>query len=231
MPFHPVAARNLAKALAATRARCVHVSSYWAYLPVARLPVSEEHPRAGGGDWVRLRREAEDVLRDVGSAILNLPDFFGPHVHTGTLQQALAEAAQGKTMNWIGSADTRHEYVFVPDAMEAACELSRRQEAYGSHWIVPGAGPITGRRAAEIASEMLGRPVAVRGAGAVMLRLVSLFNKPLRDFMQMVPDYIRPIAYDGSKLKNLLGTLPMTPYEEAIRQTLGWLNGRSSQAG
>jgi hypothetical protein len=32
-----------------------------------------------------------------------------------------------------------------------------------------------------------------------MLRLVSLFSKDLRGFMQVVPDYVKPIAYDASR--------------------------------
>jgi hypothetical protein len=68
------------------------------------------HPRSGGRPWVRYRREAEDVLCEAGAAIMHLPDFYGPHVHVSTLQNALIEAAFGKTVNWLGSADTQREY-------------------------------------------------------------------------------------------------------------------------
>jgi nucleoside-diphosphate-sugar epimerase len=39
----------------------------------------------------------------------------------------------------------------------------------------------------------------------------------------MAPTYISPIHYDGSKLRQLLGDIPVTPYAEAIPQTLDWL--------
>ena len=78
MHLHPVAARNIAVALGHTKARCVQVSSYWAYYPQVRTEMNEDHPRSGGPPWVRYRREAEDVLRDAGAAILHLPDFYGP---------------------------------------------------------------------------------------------------------------------------------------------------------
>src|ERR1700751_508232 len=93
MHLHPVAARNIAVALRHTKARCVQVSSYWAYYPQVRTEMNENHPRSRGPPWVRYRREAEDVLRDAGAAILHLPDFYGPHVHVNTLQNALNEAA------------------------------------------------------------------------------------------------------------------------------------------
>ena len=94
------------------------MSSYWAYLPLRTSPLNEAHPRSGGPDWVHWRRGAEDALRDAGAAILHLRDFYRPNVHTSTLQSPLAEAAAGKTMNWIGAADTAREHVLVSDAME-----------------------------------------------------------------------------------------------------------------
>ena len=62
MHLHPVTARNIADALRHTKARCVQVSSYWAYYPQVRTEMDENHPRSGGPPWVRHRREAEDIL-------------------------------------------------------------------------------------------------------------------------------------------------------------------------
>ncbi len=41
--------------------------------------------------------------------------------------------------------------------------------------------------------------------------------------MPMVPYYLQPIAFDGSKLRALLGEIPATPYELAVPVTLDWL--------
>jgi nucleoside-diphosphate-sugar epimerase len=223
MAQHAVTARNIAAAVRSHGARCVHVSSYWAYLPAVELRLNEKHPRRDGGEWVRARRAAEDILQDTGAAVLHLPDFFGPLVHTGVLQQALAEAVAGKPMNWIGRADTVHEYVYVPDAMALAVELAADDRAFGERWVFPGSGPITALQIAEITSGVLGHKAAVRAAGTTMLRLVSLFNPQLRAFMPLVPDYMKPITYDASKLEAVLGKRAMTPYKPAIGQTLGWL--------
>src|SRR3974390_1038165 len=53
MHLHPVTARNIAGALRHTKARCVQVSSYWAYYPQVRAEMDESHPRSGGLPWVR----------------------------------------------------------------------------------------------------------------------------------------------------------------------------------
>jgi nucleoside-diphosphate-sugar epimerase len=225
---HPIAARNVAAAIAGGDTRCVHVSSYWAYIPIRRLPLTEDHPRTDGNFAVRMRREAEDILQQASAAVVHLPDFYGPEVHTSTLQRALEQAVAGKPVQWIGSPGVGREYVFVQDAMKAVAELALRTEAYGERWIVPGAGPISFDEIARIIEKHLGQPVRLRAAGQLALRLASFFLRDLRSFLPMAPTYIAPIHYDGSKLRRLLGEIPVTPYAEAIPQTLDWLAERRS---
>ncbi len=223
MHLHPVTARNIAGALRRMQAVCVQVSSYWAYYPQLRPVMDEDHPRLGGPPWVRFRREAEDILHEAGAAILHLPDFYGPQVHVSTLQNALTEAAQGKTVNWLGKPDVQREYIYVPDAMRIAAAVGTRSMAAGRHWCLPGSGPLTGGQVAEIAEQSLARPVKLRGAGMIALRLVGLFNKELRGFLQVAPDYMKPVRYNAEKLTGLIGPPAMTGYESGIKETLNWL--------
>lgn len=223
MDRHPKVAENVAAALAKTGARCVQISSYWAYLPIVRLPLDESHPREGGPPWVLYRRAAEDALQSAGAAIVQLPDFYGPHVHASALQNALRDAARGKPMNWIGAADVPREHIFVPDAMRAVVDLAHREQAYAERFLFPGAGPLTGTRLLEIASGHLGREVKLRAAAPWLLRLVGLFNAELRSFLPMVPHYVTPLSFDASKLRVLLGALETTPYERGVPRTLDGL--------
>jgi len=223
---HPLAARAITEAASGAGARCVQVSSYWSYLPVGRLPLDESHPRAGGNAYIRARREAEDVMLAAGAAVAQLPDFFGPHVHASTLQRPLEEAAAGSAMSVVGSADSEREYAFVPDAMAMVAELALRDEAFGCAWIVPGSGPLSAARAAAIAGRHLGREVKARTAPVWLLRLLALFSAELRQISPMLPHYARPLRFDSSRLRALLGDLPVTPYEEAIPATLDWIARR-----
>jgi len=220
MHLHPVTARNIAGALRHSKARCVQVSSYWAYYPQVQTEMNESHSRSGGPPWVRYRREAEDVLCEAGAAILHLPDFYGPHVHVSTLQNALNEAASGKTVNWLGRADVQREYVYVSDAMRIAVEIGARVEAFGEHWCLPGSGPLSGRQAMDIAGRHLGRQIKLRSAGMMTLRIVGLFNKDLRGLLQVARDYMKPVRYD---VRKLLGSQQINSYEFGIDQTLAWI--------
>lgn len=225
MHEHAIAARNIVAA--AKGARVLQVSSFWAYLPLRRLPLDETHPREGGNAYVAARRAAEDIFEAAGAAVVHLPDFFGPHVAASALQQPLADAAAGRAMNWIGPRDLAREHIFVPDAMRLVAALARRPEAYGQRWIFPGAGPLSGAAAAAIAARHLGRAVKLRTAGPGLMRIVSLFNRAARDFLPMVPHYVQPIRYDAAKLARLLGPLQTTPYDTAIPATLDWLKARA----
>jgi nucleoside-diphosphate-sugar epimerase len=225
---HPKTARNIARTIEDNGVRCVQVSSYWPYIPLRDTVVNEDHPRQGGSLPVRMRREAEDILQQSGAAIAELPDFYGPEVHTSILQQALQEAVSGKTVNWMGSRDIAREHIYVPDAMSVTAELAFQEKAYGERWIVPSAGPITIRRVREIAEKHLGRQVKVRASGLWVLRFVSLFNEKLRSFMPLAPTYLKPVRFDGTKLSTLIGNIPATPYDEAIPRTLDRLSSRTT---
>jgi len=220
MREHAATARNVARFVTEAGARCLQVSSYWAYMPIRELPISERHPRAGGPPWAQARREAEDILRGAGAAIVHLPDFFGPRVHTSTVQLAIQSALKGGPMDWIGPADVERDCIYVPDAMKVVAQLLTKEAAYGEDWILPGSGPVSARRLAEILSGVLHREIAVRAAPPWLLRLLSVFKRDLRGFMQIVPEYVKPLSFDGSKLERLLGPAPRTPYEEALRETV-----------
>ena len=73
LALHPVTARNIASALRHTRA--CQVSSYWAHYPKVRAEMDEEssaQQRAGLG---APPARGQDILCEVGGAILHLPDF------------------------------------------------------------------------------------------------------------------------------------------------------------
>jgi nucleoside-diphosphate-sugar epimerase len=188
--------------------------------------MNESHPRSSGPAWARYRREAEDILREAGAAILHLPDFYGPQVHISTFQNALNEAAAGKTVNWIGKADVHREYVYVPDAVRIAASVGARAEAFGAHWCLPGGGPISGGEAVDIGARHLGRSVKLRSAGLTTLRILGLFSRDLRGFLQVAPDSMKPVCYDARKLRGLLGPPQMTAYDAGIGETLSWIASR-----
>lgn len=220
MAHHETTARSVVAAAESSGARCLLISSFWGYLPFQRDTLDESHPRAGGPPFAAARRTSENIMLEAGAAVAHLPDFFGPHVHTSTLQRPLQEASGGNPMTWMGSAVTEREYAFVPDAMRIVAELIRHPKAYGESWIMPGSGQVNANRIADIATAHLGRRVKVRAVPARLLKFLSLFMSDLRAFRPMIDDYVKPISYDARKLTQLLGPRETTSYESAIPLTL-----------
>jgi len=220
---HVVSARTLAAVLRASGAHALMVSSTWSYMPITTLPLAETHARSGGPPLAAMRREAEDALAAAGAGIVHLPDFFGPHVHDGTLQLALSDAVAGRAMRWLGGRHVRRDYIFVPDAAALTVDLALCEDARGEHWIVPGSGAVSGAEIAAMASARLARDVRLRPAGLAALRMLALFDRRLAGFLQIAPEYVKPVSYDASRLERLLGPRPRTAYDQAIAKTLEWL--------
>jgi len=231
MADHPVTARNVAAAARAEGARCLQVSSYWAFFPHRGEVVSESHPREGGHPWFRWRREAEDILLDSGAAVVHLPDFFGPQVHTSAVQMALQEALSGKPVSAIGSPDAGRETVYVPDAMAVVADLIEHDEAYGTDWAIPGNGLASARELARISGAHLGRTIKVRAVAPWLLKLLALVVPALRPVVPLAPHYARPVRYDTAKLRGLLGEVRMTPLPDAVAATLDWLAEEGNPQG
>ena len=110
--------------------------------------------------------------------------------------------------------------------MRVAVEIGARAEALGEHWCLPGSGPLSGREVTDIAGRHLGRSVKLHPAGMMTLRIVSLFNKDLRGFLQVAPNYMKPVDYDARKLEGLLGPQQMTSYDVGVDRTLAWIASR-----
>jgi len=228
MRRYPATARNLAIASAKTGAKVVHVSSYLSYLPIVYLPIDEHHPREGGSDAVRYRREGEDVLLAAGAAVVNLPDIYGPLVYGTPVEKAIEEAFAGNTIHWVGPPDVEREYVYAADAMEAVVRLSYHLEAFGQRWIVGGSGPLSANMLAALAGKKLKREVKVATVSPLKLRLQSYFDEKARAALQMEPAHGKPISFNHDKLRSLIGDIPMNNHEQGVAKTIEWLGRRRS---
>jgi nucleoside-diphosphate-sugar epimerase len=224
MHLHPVTARNIAGALGRTKARCVQVSSYWAYYPQVQTEMKVIPASVGRLGCVTGARPRMFYARLA-------PPFYICRTSTGPVSTSVRSKMRStrrppaKPSTGSGGRMLR-EYIYVPDAMRIAVEIGARTEAFGAHWCLPGSGPLSGQQVADIAGRYLGRQVKLRSAGMTTLRIVGLFNKDLRGLLQVAPDYMKSVRYGGGKLQGLLGPQPMTSYDAGMGHTLAWIASR-----
>lgn len=195
-------------------------------------PVTEGHPREPNTFKGRMRKEQEDVLLEadakarIRGAILRLPDFYGPNVKNSYLYSLFEAAANGGTANMLGPIDTPHEFVFVPDVGHVVVDLIGKPGAWGRWWHLAGAGVDTQRELAERVFAMAGTKPRLRVAGKNMLRILGLFNPLMRELVEMHYLLTNPVLLDDSALRNFLGGIRKTPYEDGLRISLNDSLGR-----
>jgi len=217
---HVVIARNTAEAGRAHGARSVLVTSYWSYGPGDEGPMREDRPLTPGSEMARIRKQQEDVLLDAGACVARLPDFFGPGSGLSMLNDALRGVRAGKTALWPGDPDAPRDFIFIPDTGRTLCDLALQDEAYGHPWNVPGSDAEPPRAILERAARLYGAKLKLRRARSWMVLLAGLFNSDIRAFRDVLPLYERPAILDTTAIRELLGEIRHTPYEEAIRRTL-----------
>jgi nucleoside-diphosphate-sugar epimerase len=95
----------------------------------------------------------------------------------------------------------------------------KTEGAWRPTWNFAGAGAVTQRDFAEQVFRMAGRKPRIRVAGKNMVWFLGLF-KPLRELVEMNYLLTTPVLMDDSALRNLLGGIHKTPYEEGLRISL-----------
>jgi nucleoside-diphosphate-sugar epimerase len=189
-------------------------------------PLTEEHPREPNTFKGRMRKEQEDVLLEadakarIRGAILRLPDFYGPNVKNSYLYSLFEAAANGGTANMLGPIDTPHEFIFVPDVGPVVVDLIAKPGAWGRWWHLAGAGVAPQRELAERVFALAGAKPRLRVAGKNLLRILGLFNPLMRELVEMNYLLTNPVLMDDSALRNLLGAIRKTTYEDGLRISL-----------
>jgi nucleoside-diphosphate-sugar epimerase len=226
--LHPILMRRVVNAaIAEGVARLLLIGTLYVFGRPQSERVSEDHPRDAHTFKGRKRKEQEDIVGEAHSsgriktAILRLPDFYGPSVERSLLSDLFIAARQKRRAKMIGPIDRPHEFVFVPDIGPVVVKLLDTPSAFGRAWNLGGAGVITQR---ELAKMAYGRTPKLMVAGKMMLRMMGLFDPFLREFVEMHYLMTDPLFVDDSALQRLLGGIAKTSYAEGVRQSLAALN-------
>ena len=225
--LHPQLMRKtLDGAIAAGVRNVILIGTVYPYGRAPTTPVRENHPREPHTFKGRMRKEQEDILLQahaegrINATVLRLPDFYGPGVEASLLHRAAVAAVKGGTADLIGPIDRPHEFVFVPDVGPVVAKLIDTPAAFGHVWHLAGAGVTTQRDIVDEMQRQTGRKLPLRVLGKAMLRVLGLFDKMIREMVEMNYLMTEPLVMDDSALQRLLGPIRKTSYVDGIRQTL-----------
>jgi nucleoside-diphosphate-sugar epimerase len=156
----------------------------------------------------------------VRAAIGRASDFFGPY-DTSLTDYAILPAVQGKPVNLMGRADQPHTFTYIKDFGKLLATIGTREDALGQVWFTPSNPPLTQAEFVEKIAAALGKPVNFRLGGALMMRVLGLFNKEIAETVEMMYEWTNPYVVDTNKAEKTLGLKP-TQMQEAMKDTLDW---------
>lgn len=182
---------------------------------------SEKNPHTKKGR-IRLALEQEVKASGVPYLFAHFPDFYGPNALNTMLDYTIRNVLLNKKAGFVGNLGIPREFIYTPDGAKALVELAMRENAYNQNWNIPGDRLITGNELIAIIRRITGYDKKVSVVTKMMIRMVGLVNPFMREFLELSYLYEHPFQLDGGKYERDIGSLPRTPYEEGLRQTLGF---------
>jgi nucleoside-diphosphate-sugar epimerase len=228
--LHPALMRTTVDAAIAMKVeRLVLVSSVYGYGAPRSPRVPETHSREPETRKGQYRKEQEDIVLEAHSKgqlaglIVRLPDFYGPGAENSLAHQVFSAALAGRTANWIGPANTPHEFVFVADSGPVIVDLALCAECYGEAWNFGGPGPINTMDFITRVYRAVGKAPKYRSVGRGMLKFLGWFSPLMRELREMIYLQETPVILDDRKLLAKFPNTHKTSYDEGIQETLDWM--------
>lgn len=161
---------------------------------------------------------------NIQALIARAADFYGPIGFTTSVLNMLVfgNLRKGKKAQWLGNAKVPHSFTYVPDAAEALFMLAKRDDAFGQTWHMPTANdPLTGEEFIKEAALNMNAKDNYSVISKTMMQLVGLFNRPIKESVEMIYQSEFPYVFDSSKFDKTFHFEP-TSYKKGIKQTAKW---------
>lgn len=219
----PVVMRNTIDACIQNQAKLVFFDNIYLYDPENLSPLLETTPVGPLSHKGKVRASIAGMLEqamdegDLKALIARAPDFYGPGIRNGVLNDAvLKPLREGKKANWFCSVDKLHSFIWTPDAARATAMLGNDDSAWGQTWHLPTSKEkVTGRQLIEMIANELEVKARYQVAGKTLVSLLGLFNPLMKEFVEMLYQYDRDYVFDSSKFMDKYD-FEVTPYAEGI---------------
>ena len=222
----PAMNANLIAAAEETGAVLVTLSNLYGYGVVAG-PMTKKTPLTAHTRKGRVRaRMWEETLAAhregrIRATEVRASDFIGESSdQTNFGVRIFPRMLAGKPIMLMGRTDQPHTWTYTGDAAALLARVAQDERAWGQAWHVPSCAPRTQAEVIAALADGAGVPMPkIRTAGAGMLRMVGLFNKPAGELVEMLYEFDRPFVMDSSLTERTFDVEP-TPWDEIIAETL-----------
>jgi nucleoside-diphosphate-sugar epimerase len=237
--FTPASAEHLVDALRPTRPLLLHCGTIWVHGRAARVPVTEDEPRTGFGEYGANKAAVETLLHretlggGVPSVVLHPGHICGPGwpviTPAGNLDaEVWRRLATGETVALPALGLGVLNHVHADDVAQAFERALTQPAAIGASFHVVAEQAVTCRGLAAGVAAWFGREAALDFVEwpEFEQRVGSEHAAATRDHIE------RSIAASSERARSILGYAPRYTSLEALRESLRWLveHGRADVA-
>jgi nucleoside-diphosphate-sugar epimerase len=222
---HAYSAIEVAETAGATLMFPGNLYNYGTGMPSVIDELTPMQPTTRKGD-IRVeieQRMQEAAERGVRTIILRAGDFFGSG-RGAWFDLVIAKQLARNEVTYPGPLDVVHEWAYVPDLAAAMVQLAEKRERLGAFetFGFPGHA-ITGRTLIDTIAKASGRDsrdLRVRQMQWWMIKALSPFFALPRELSEL--DYLWKVPHRiaGDKLKAMIGEVPHTPLDTAVKRAL-----------
>ena len=203
-------------------AKIAVVDNIYAYGKSNGERITETTPKNPHTKKGKLRLDMERLYKnsDVPYLIVHFPDFYGPHAENAQLNYTIRQIIANKNAQFIGKQHIRREHIYTPDGAKAIVELALREDSYGQNWNIPAYDVISGEELIKMIRGITGYTKKVSTVTKNMLRFVGIFDKQMREFVEMQYLAEEPVILSGEKYEKHIGPVPKTAYKDGLKETI-----------
>jgi nucleoside-diphosphate-sugar epimerase len=224
----PIIMQNVIDACLHHKVKLVFFDNVYAYSKNAIPHMTEESPMDPPSEKGRVRYQLlqmiDQAIRNKGlqALIARSADFYGPGSKNGILNTLVLDPLlKNKKPSWQADINKIHAFTYTPDAARATAMLGNTNTAYNQVWHLPTSNERwTGADFIQKASTLIGKQPAYTLLSPFMLKLAGLFNRTIKELVEMQYQNNQDYFFDSSKFCKEFSFVP-TRYEDGIRQVLG----------
>lgn len=220
----PEITRNVLDACCENKSKLVFFDNVYALGPVKGW-MKEDTPLNPVSRKGAVRKEINEMIMNaagkngIDTAIIRSADFYGCNTLSFANILVFEKLIEGKKPQWLINDNVKHSFTYAPDAAKATAMLGNTPSAYNRVWNAPtDKNVLTGKEFIRLCREASGIMNSHSVISKPMLKVIGLFNEPIRESIEMLYQNEFDYLFDSSKFEREFNLKPTT-YPEGITET------------
>lgn len=189
-------------------------------------PQTEESPFVPVGRKSTVRAKMAEMLineinqKTIEAVICRAPEFYGPNKTQSITNTLIFEnIQQNKKLKVPLKDNTKRTLIWTPDASRAMALIGNTPKAYNQTWHLPcDDNRPTYKELINLTSKIFRQEVEYSVVKMWQFNLGSLFNKKLKELLELLPRYKYDNIFSSDKFKRQFPDFKITSFENGIMQ-------------